>query len=118
MPRTNKSTSGRTILYYPTIAIPTAGSWIRSALLYWDNIASIVPRSYDDMQDENAVARYEPEIQMLYEEGVFSPVNPDLLVREHYSQARKFEGEVLARARRLKRKLGRSKFACTEAIFQ
>jgi hypothetical protein len=118
MPRTNKSTSGRTILYYPTIAIPTAGSWIRSALLYWDNIASIVPRSYDDMQDQNADARYEPEIQRLYEEGVFSPVNPDLLVRDHYPQARKFEDEVLAHARRLRRRLGRAKFACTEPIFR
>src|SRR5438045_1960124 len=118
MARTKKPTNGRTILYYPTIAIPTAGSWIRSALLYWDNIASIVPRSYDDFKDENAVARYEPEIEMLYEEGCVLPVNPDLLVRDDYPAARKFEDEVLAHARRLKRRLGKTKLVCTEPIFR
>lgn len=35
----------RTALYYPTIAIPNS-SWLRKALLYWDEVASIVPYNY------------------------------------------------------------------------
>ena len=37
----------RTVLYYPYIQVPTSGLWIRKALLYWDQVAAIVPRSYD-----------------------------------------------------------------------
>jgi hypothetical protein len=32
----------RTVLYYPTISIPN-GAWLRRALFYFDEIASIVP---------------------------------------------------------------------------
>ena len=35
----------QTILYYPTINIPNE-NWLKNALLYWDNISSIVP--YED----------------------------------------------------------------------
>ena len=73
------SAKGRTILYYPDIQIPTAGSWIRKALLYWDQIAAIVPRSYDDSMDERALQRYAPEIRSLQSEGIFRPINPDRL---------------------------------------
>ena len=42
-----------TILYYPTISIPS-NQWLRHALLYWDEIGSIIPRRYD----ENPLASY------------------------------------------------------------
>jgi hypothetical protein len=70
---------GRTILYYPTIDIPT-GTWLRQALIYWDQVGSIVPRSYDDWQDQRAISRYNSDIQYLYEEEVFRPFNPDALI--------------------------------------
>lgn len=88
----------RTILYYPNIDIPTAGPWIRSALLYWDNLASIVPRSYDDMQDEQALERYGDEIRCLHDQKVFRPVNPDILMRSP-DDRREFENEVITRLR-------------------
>jgi hypothetical protein len=33
----------RTVLYYPTISIPS-GKWLRLVLFYFDEVASIVPR--------------------------------------------------------------------------
>jgi len=48
---------GRSVLYYPTITIPP-GSWLRNAVLYWDSVGSIVPRSFDDYADEQAIRRY------------------------------------------------------------
>jgi hypothetical protein len=66
-----------TLLYYPTIDVPTSGVWIRKTLLYWDHIASIVPESYDGELPREK--RYSPEIQCLYKEGVFRPLSPGLL---------------------------------------
>ena len=67
----------RTILYYPTIRIPTT-IWLRQALLYWDEIASIVPRDYED----NAFDPYTPEIQYLKSEGQFRPIRPETFVAD------------------------------------
>ena len=69
----------RTILYYPNIEVPTSGPWIRRALLYWDNVAAIVPRSYDDYMDAQAVKRFRPEVQELYDRQIFRPINPGRL---------------------------------------
>lgn len=69
----------RTILYYPKIEVPTSGSWVRRALLYWDDVAAIVPRGYDDYMDAQAVKRFRPEVQELYEQNIFRPLNPERL---------------------------------------
>jgi hypothetical protein len=37
----------RTILYYPTVRLPR-GSWLNQAILYWDQIGTIVPQRWDD----------------------------------------------------------------------
>ena len=43
---------GQTILYYPKINI-LDGVWLRNALLYWDEVPSIVPdESYSDLSTE------------------------------------------------------------------
>lgn len=34
-------------LYYPTIDIPEEG-WLKSAILYWDEIQTIVPSSFQN----------------------------------------------------------------------
>lgn len=65
----------RTILYYPTISIPT-GNWLRQALLYWDEVGSIVPRRWDGSD----AIRYPPDINYLLEEGEFRPIRPDDLI--------------------------------------
>lgn len=42
----------QTILYYPNINIDN-GQWLRNALLYWDNISSIVPyRNFEDLSTD------------------------------------------------------------------
>ena len=42
----------QTILYYPTINIQD-GSWLRNAILYWDEVSSIVPdENYSDFFPE------------------------------------------------------------------
>ena len=37
----------RTVLYYPTVRLPR-GSWLNQAVLYWDQIGTIVPQRWDD----------------------------------------------------------------------
>ena len=42
----------QTILYYPTIDIQD-GAWLRNAILYWDEVSSIVPyEGYPDFSPE------------------------------------------------------------------
>jgi len=65
----------RTILYYPTIDIPK-GTWLRHALLYWDEVSSIVPKDWN----ANLIIEPSPEIQYLIDEGQFRPINPEDLV--------------------------------------
>jgi hypothetical protein len=69
----------RTILYYPNIEVPTSGPWIRRALLYWDDLAAIVPRSYDDYMKAEGAKGFRPELQQLYEQKIFRPINPGKL---------------------------------------
>lgn len=61
----------RTILYYPTISIPTS-DWLRQSLLYWDEIGSIVPTDYE----ERTLIPYSADIQYLKDEGIFRPFCP------------------------------------------
>src|SRR5690242_17951955 len=65
----------RRILYYPTINIPS-GQWLRQAILYWDEIASIVPK---DSQG-HILLNLSPDVQFLKDEGEFKPVKPEDLV--------------------------------------
>jgi hypothetical protein len=52
----------QTILYYPTINIQD-GTWLRNAILYWDEVSSIVP--YENYPD------FSPELLYLQELGVY-----------------------------------------------
>ncbi len=69
------STPKRTILYYPTISVPTS-HWLRRSLLYWDEIGSIVPRRYE----EETANAFSSEIDYLKAEGEFRPFYPEELV--------------------------------------
>lgn len=62
----------RTILYYPTILI-LDDLWLRQALLYWDGIASIVPRQWDQA--------FTPEMEYLQEVGQFKTYRPEDIMR-------------------------------------
>lgn len=66
----------QTILYYPNINIKD-GQWLRNALLYWDNISSIVP--YDNYGDLS------PELLFLQDSGIYEPIYPQDLFYSEYA---------------------------------
>lgn len=81
MPRTPSSSElKRTILYYPTINIPS-NDWLKNAVLYWDEVSSIVPRDWrhDETISVSGV------IDFLEGEGLFRPIYPDQLLENHNS---------------------------------
>ena len=78
-----------TLLYYPKIAIPD-GAWLRQALLYWDQIGSIVPREFD--QADHAV----PDLRMLYELRIYRPYNPEDFITGDQRLRMEFEQEFIA----------------------
>ncbi len=58
----------KSILYYPTIKIED-GYWLRNAILYWDEVASIVPGANYDEVNSN-------EVEALRSAGLYNPVFP------------------------------------------
>ena len=66
----------QTILYYPEINIPD-GIWLRNAILYWDNVSSIVP--YIGYEDLSA------ELLYLQSLGIYVPMYPQDLFYSEYS---------------------------------
>ncbi len=67
----------QTILYYPAINIPN-NTWLKSALLYWDKISSILP--YADY------CNLSPELLYLQNQGYYSPVIPQELFHSAYTE--------------------------------
>lgn len=79
----------RTILYYPSIEIPDS-EWIRNAILYWDEVSSIVP-----YEMENELYKSSHIISILKDENVFRPIYPDNLMSSTYYND--FESECINR---------------------
>ena len=67
----------QTILYYPTINIQD-GAWLRSAILYWDEVSSIVP--YENYLD------FSPELLYLQKLGVYKAVYPKELFFSEFAE--------------------------------
>ena len=67
----------QTILYYPTINIQD-GAWLRSAILYWDELSSIVP--FENYMD------FSPELLYLKELGVYKAIYPQELFCSEFSK--------------------------------
>lgn len=65
----------RNLLYYPTINIPKT-EWLKSALLYWDEVSSIVPSDYDG----NLLIQVDEDIKYLMDIEVFRPIRPETLI--------------------------------------
>ena len=55
------------ILYYPTIEIPDV-AWLKNALLYWDEVSTIVPSRNFQLYGN---------IAMLSEYGFYKPIFPE-----------------------------------------
>ena len=67
----------QTILYYPKINIQD-GIWLRNALLYWDEVSSIVPyENYSDLS---------PELLYLQSLGVYHAIYPHNLFFSDFSE--------------------------------
>ena len=79
----------RTILYYPTIDIPS-NDWLKHAVLYWDEVSSIVP---DDKKLRN---RLSGALDYLRHEGHFRPIHPETLVHQdnNWEVLQEFSNEV------------------------
>ncbi|OZV13487.1 hypothetical protein CIW83_02780 [Tissierella sp. P1] len=82
----------RTIMYYPNIEIPD-GVWLKTALLYWDEVSSIVPRGM-----ERALYLSSKPIAQLAGEGEYRPFYPDELMDSIYY--RDFETECISKIKR------------------
>lgn len=80
--------SGRCILYYPTITVPN-GRWLRQALLYWDEIGSVVPYG----QDRRDYLPNDKDTAYLMEQGVYKPFRPMTLLEGHYDDYELFVAE-------------------------
>lgn len=97
----NDSSSGpkRTILYYPTISIPNS-SWLRQALLYFDEVASIVPSDVNWSHEVGkALVPLTPDIEYLQGEGAFRRIPPELLFmqekEDNWERAHKLTDEFM-----------------------
>lgn len=67
----------QTILYYPTINIQDS-AWLRNAVLYWDEVSSIVP--YEDYPN------FSPEVLFLQRLGVYKAVYPQNLFSSEFAE--------------------------------
>ncbi len=70
----------RTILYYPHINIRNQ-SWLKQAVLYWDNVGTIVPHEIEDQVwniptfqklQEHRLLRFFPPFEHIDSEDAFS----------------------------------------------
>jgi hypothetical protein len=86
----------RTVLYYPSISIPN-GPWLRRALFYFDEVASIVPRTvYFSGEEGELLVPLSPEVEFLLHEGVFRAVSPEELhMKAGWDTAHRFSSEFL-----------------------
>lgn len=80
----------RNLLYYPAINIPKT-EWLKSALLYWDEVSSIVPS--DD--NGNLLIQLDKDIEYLMDIEVFRPIRPETLIlgRDNWEQLEDFQNE-------------------------
>jgi len=78
----------RAILYYPTINIPT-DDWLRNAVLYWDEVSSIIPMSWEDKH----LIELSKDIEFLMKEGQFSAVRPEEMMRGDWQNVQDFLNE-------------------------
>lgn len=66
----------RTLLYYPTFRLPS-DEWLKNALLYWDEVGSIVPEEYFGEVAKNETIGY------LYEAGIYKRFEPRNVTRDY-----------------------------------
>lgn len=65
------------------------GGWLRNALLYWDEISTIIPQGFEND------AYIDPLIHYLMDEGVFRPICPETLIMGRADPYLNFTEELL-----------------------
>jgi hypothetical protein len=76
----------RTILYYPNISIPN-DEWLRQAIFYFDEVASIVPQVvYFSGETGELLVPLTPELEYLRAEEVFRPIPPEKLFLNEFGE--------------------------------
>src|SRR5688572_20093494 len=87
-----KQANKRNILYYPTINIPT-DDWLRNAVLYWDEVSSIVPQDWENKH----LIELSPDIRYLMDEGQFRSIRPDALIKgeQGWDLLNEFQNELI-----------------------
>lgn len=74
----------RDLLYYPYINLPKT-NWTIRALLYYDNIGSIVPTQYFYEPEQ-----YEPFMREVIQNELINPINPTYVLDHHQEISRIF----------------------------
>lgn len=86
----------QSILYYPTINIQNQ-SWLKSAILYWDEVCSIVP--YDGYDD------FSTDIEFLKTQQLYRQISPDVIFESYV--ANEFAHEIKRKMERKSKQLER-----------
>ncbi len=96
------------LLYYPYINLPNT-NWTIRALLYYDNISSIVPTQYFHEPEQ-----YEPFIREVIQNELINPINP-MDVLEHPGEVSRMFSEYLNQNLNIiqKRRFSPQKFGTT-----
>lgn len=79
----------RTAVYYPYFTISTP--YLKQMLLYWDEVASIIP----EIAEDNKPDIYSPEMEYLKSQSIFKPIRPEefLLNPINYDQKKQLRTE-------------------------
>ncbi len=96
----------KTALYYPEIAIPS-GTWLRQAVLYFDELASIVPASITRWTERQLLqqtfegeripelAVVSDDLYRLESEGLYRPILPESLVESYGPEREEFSDDFV-----------------------
>lgn len=64
----------RTLLYYPAFELPSS-SWLKTSLLYWDEVGSIVPQRMQRVLET-------PNLKYLSDEGLYKRFDPEPYLKD------------------------------------
>lgn len=84
----------KTIIYYPTIKLPQ-DTWLKQTLLYWDQVATIVPIRFHTEESYNRVKLLfkDPAIKYLVDENAYRTIWADRAFMRNHDEHRKMVEE-------------------------
>jgi Family of unknown function (DUF6236) len=87
----------RTLLYYPTISIPD-NWWLRQAVFYFDEVASIIPQTMTwEGEPLGQLIPFSPDLEILQQQGIFRAISPEqLTLGRSWDEAWKLQEDLRA----------------------